>query len=139
MKNSKLLLIPILILLCFLVGCKNSEFDSNYKTFKESYILATDFVGKDNDSLKDIKNMDIKAVEAELKKMKEAMDKMNIESKSKDKKGIYGNVKNHYQGVEFLLYAAKNIDKLSTDEKRKVYTESILTSMNRDNIKQGGE
>jgi uncharacterized lipoprotein YehR (DUF1307 family) len=133
MKNCKLLLVPILVF-CFLVGCGDSEFDSNYEIFKESYVLATDFVGKEDDSLKAIKDMDIKVVEVELKRMKEAMDNMNTESKSKDEKGIYGNVKNYYQGIEFLLYAAKNIDELSTDEKRKVYTESILASMNRDKL-----
>lgn len=139
MKNRKLLLIPILIpiliLLCISVGCKESEFDSNYMKFIESYILATEFVEKDDDSLETIKKMDINAVETELKKMKEAMDKMYTESKSKDEKGIYGNVENYYNGVEFLVYAAKNIDKLSIDERRKVYIEAILASMNRDNMR----
>ena len=139
MKNRKLLLIPILIpiliLLCISVGCKESEFDSNYKKFKESYILATEFVEIDDDSLETIKKMDVNAVETELKTMKEAMDKMDTESKSKDEEGIYGNVKNYYEGVEFLVYAAKNIDELSIDERRKVYIEAILASMNRDNMR----
>ena len=139
MKNKKLTLITILILLCFLVGCANSEFDSSYKQFKESYILATDFLEKDNDSLKSLKKMDINTVKTELNKMKEAMDKMNATSNSKSEKGINDNVKRYYQSVEFLLYGAKNVENLSVDEKRKVYTEAVLVLMNRENIKSGGE
>ena len=76
--------------------------------------------------------MDIKVVEVELKRMKEVMDNMNTESKSKDERYLWKCkiiIMNR-----ILLYAAKNIDELSTDEKRKVYTESILASMNRDKL-----
>lgn len=139
MKNKVLLLITLLLLIVLSVGCTNSKFDSSYKQFKESYILATDFVDKDSDSLKALKKMDLNSFEIELKKMKEAMESMSAESNSKDEKGIYGNVKNYYQGLEFLSYANKNFDKLTTDEKIKVDTEVISASMNRKSIKRGEE
>ena len=132
-------MIPILILLCLLIGCADSEYDSSYKQFKESYILATNFIEKDNDSLKALKKMDISTVETELKKMKVAMDKMSSKTNSKTEKGIYGNVKRYYESVEFLLYAAKNADNLSVDEKRRVNNEAVIVSMNRKSIKQGEE
>lgn len=137
MKKRRLLNITILILICLLTSCANNEFNTNYKHFKESYVLATDFVEKDNDSLKALKKMDITAVEAELKKMEEIMDKMDTESKSKNEEGIYDNVKSFYQEVEFLLYAAKNIETLSTDEKIKVDTKILLAIMHRKSIEEG--
>lgn len=139
MKNKKLFVISILIILCLLVGCTNSQFQTDYNQFKKSYFLATDFVEKDNDPLKALKNMDVNVVEAELKKMKEAMDNMSIESKSKIQKGIYNNVESYYNSVEFLLKAAKNIETLSIEEKRMVNIEVELVSINRKSIKRGEE
>lgn len=139
MKKKILLLLTLILLISLSVGCKNSKFDLSYEQFKESYILATDFVDKDTDSLKAIKKIDLDSFEADLKKMKEAIDTMNNELNSKDEKGIYGNVEGYYQGLEFLLYAKKNFDKLTTEEKIKVDTEVISASMNRKSIKQGEE
>ncbi|WP_264850241.1 hypothetical protein [Clostridium omnivorum] len=67
------------------------------------------------------------------------MDSMRTETNSKDGKGIYGNVKRYYQGLEFLLYANKNFDKLSDEEKGKVYIEVTFISVNRESIKKGEE
>lgn len=137
MKSKKLLVISILILLCFLVGCVDREFDSNYQKFKESYILATDFVEKGNDPLKALKSMDINVVEAELSKMKKVMNKMSTKLNAKTEELIYGNVERDYKGVEFLLEAAKDFENLSIEEKQMVYVEAELASMNRKRIKQG--
>ncbi len=137
--KKKILIVMTFVLLYFLVGCTSSKFDSNYKQFKESYIEATNFVEKDNDSLKVLKKMNVTTIETELKKMKECMDEMSITLNSKIEDGIYGNVKSYYKGIEFLLYAAKNFEKLSTDEKIKVDTEVLLAIMNRKSIMQGKE
>ena len=139
MKNKVFFLLTLFLLISLSVGCISKEFDSNYKQFKESYILATDFLDSDKDSLKALKNMDLDSFENELKKMKETMDSMSTETNSKGEKGIYGNVKNYYEGLEFLLYANKNFDKLTTEEKRKVYVEAIFASMNRKSITRGDE
>jgi hypothetical protein len=137
MKNKIFLMILLIIMVCFLSGCTDNKFDSSYKQFKEAYILATNFIGRDNDVLITLKSMDVNITESQLKKMKEAMDNMNIEANSKSEKGIYGNVKTYYQGVEFLLYAYKNIDKLTIDEKIQVQSEVVTALMNREDIKKG--
>lgn len=139
MKNKVLLFSSILLLTYLLVGCTSSKFDSKYKQFKESYILATNFVEKDNDSFKALKKIDLNSFEVELEKMKGAMDNMIDKSNSKDENEILGNLKNYYQGLEFLLYANKNFDKLTMEERIKVDTEVIFASMNRKSIKRGEE
>jgi len=140
MKNNKKMLVMVISMLLLLVaGCANDEFDTNYKHFKESYVLATDFVEKGNDPLKTLKEIDTNVIETELKKMKGFMDKMNAVSESKNEKGICGNVNNYYEGVEFLIYAAKNFNKLSIDEKGRVYAEADFAAMNRSSIKAGDE
>ncbi len=137
--KKKLLIAIVFVLLNSIVGCTSDKFDSYYKQFKESYIVATNFVEKDNDSLKVLKKMNVTTVETELKKMKEYMDEMSTMLNSKIENGVYNNVKSYYQGIDFLLYAAKNNDTLSTDDKIKVDAEVLSAIMNRKSIKQGEE
>jgi uncharacterized protein YpmB len=137
MKKKALLMITIFLMIFLLARCTNSQFDSSYEKFKESYILATDFVEEDNDSLKALEKMDSDLVESELKKMKDAMDIMSMELTSNNEKGIYENVKGYYQRLEFLLHTYENIDTLSIDEKLDVDTEIIIVIMNRESIKKG--
>lgn len=139
MKNKILLWISFILLISFSTGCVSKKFDANYKQFKDSYVQATDFVDTVNDSLKALKNMDPNVVETKLKEMKVAMDNMSNELNSRDEKGIYGNVQSYYQYLEFLLYAHKNFDKLSIEEKGKVYIDASLVSDFREDIKEGKE
>lgn len=138
MKKIKILLC-ILAALSLQVGCRRSEFDANYRQFNESYILATDFLENSNDYLKELNNINIDNVEKELKKMKEFIDKMSIDSKSKNEKRLLENVTSYYQEVKYLLYAAQNYNKLTVEEKRKVYIMADLATLNRDSIKRGDE
>ena len=137
MKKNIVILILILLIVIALTGCSDSVFDSEYKEFKESYVLSTSFVEEDNDSLKAIKKMDICMVESELKNMKVSMEKIAGRLSSKTEQGIYGNLETYYQGLEFLVYAAKNIDQLTIEEKRKVYGKALFVINNRRSIMQG--
>ncbi len=136
MKN-KLLITFIMILSFGVGGCSNSQIESNYSNFKESYILTTDFVDKDNDYLEALKKVDMNILEAEIKKMKEFMDEMNINTNSNEEQGIYNNVKLWYEQVEFLYHAAKDVDELTTEEKRRVYTECTSAKLTRSEMKKG--
>lgn len=139
MIKRRFFLLLFLMLLFLLAGCVESEYQSNYKNFKESYILATNFLENEKDPLKALEKVDISMLESELENMKTAMEKMEDEKESKTEKGIYGNVKIYYESIEFLLYAAKNIDNLSIDERGRVYTEAVIILLNRDSIKEGKE
>lgn len=137
MNNKKILVILLLVFLSILVGCTSNKFSSNYNQFKDTYIIATDFIEKDTNYLKALKKIDINNFEIELKKMSESMDNMNNEAKSKNEKGIYDNVKKYYKGLEYMLYAAKKPDNLTFDEKADLYTEVIILKTNRKDIKEG--
>ncbi len=137
MKKMKLLSILFIIVYFFLTGCANSEYNNNYNQFNESYVVATEFVDKDKDVLKILDKIDINNLTIEMNKMKKAMDQMNTSANSDREKGLYGNVRTYYQGLEFLLYAAQNKNNLTLDEKMKVGLEIDLASMNRKEFKEG--
>ncbi|ODM26158.1 hypothetical protein [Acetivibrio mesophilus] len=137
MKNKILPIILLMIILSLTVACGTSEFDENYQRFKESYIIATEFVENDGDSLENLKEMDLDLFESELKKMKEAMDSMRPLADSKYKEGVYSNVENYYERLEFLLYAYKNMENLTVKQKGRVYSVMYLVSQSRENIKNG--
>lgn len=137
MRKNIIILILISLVAITLTSCSNSEFDSEYKKFKESYVIATSFVEEDNDSLKAIQKMDIEIVELGLKNMKDSMDRISNGLNSKTEQGIYGNLESYYNNLEFLLYAAKNIDQLTIEEKLKADIKVISTTSNRNSIIRG--
>lgn len=139
MKNKILPIMIFMLLLSLTVACGTSEFDQNYQKFKESYMVATDFVENDGDSLEDLKQMDLDLFESELKKMKEAMDGMRPLVDSKYKEAVYSNVENYYQRLEFLLYAYKNMENLTVKQKGRVYSVMYLVSQTRESIENGEE
>lgn len=137
MKKNNMKLIFVLLIALTLLGCSDNVFNTEYKKFKDSYMLSTSFIEEDNDTLKALEKMDIEKVESELKNMKTTMEKMAGSINTKIEEGIYGNVENYYEDIEFLVYAAKNIEKLTTEEKRKVYIADISISTTRDSIIEG--
>lgn len=139
MGSRKLFCISTIVFLCLIAGCANNEFDLNYNQFKESYLIATEFVDKDNTLLNALKIMDIETVETELKTMKEAMDKMDKEAKSKQQKGIYENAERYYNGLNNILEYSKNFENLSRDEKDYAEIEVIMASRYRESWKKEGD
>lgn len=139
MRKDIVILSLILLIVITFTGCSDSVFDSEYKKFKESYVLSTSFVEADNDSLKALKKMDIDMVESELKNMKTSMENISSELSSQTSQGIYENLENYYEDLEFLVYAAKNIDYLTIEEKRKVFISVTSTTINRKSIIAGEE
>ena len=73
----------------------------------------------------------------ELKIMKEAIDKMDKESKNKQQKGILENVERYYNGLNNILEYSKNYENLSMDEKAHAELEVLMASRNRRNFDRG--
>ena len=138
-KYSLFLITFIMLLLLTLWGCSktSSQFNDNYEQFKQSYLVATEFVEKDNDLLKALGYIDVNSMSKEMETMKKSLEQMNTSLNTKDEKGIYSNVTSYYQELEYILYAAKNKDNLTTDEKRKAFESAFSASMTRDSIKKG--
>ena len=137
MKIKIIIFVLLMFIISLFTGCTSRNVESSYKQFKESFILATDFLQTSNDSLEALKNMDEKLVKIELQKMKDSMDKIKKELHTKDDKGIYSNMDNAYKSVDFLLKAYGKIDKLTIEEKANVYTEAGIVEMYRSDIKNG--
>jgi PBP1b-binding outer membrane lipoprotein LpoB len=137
MKKDKIKLIFVLLIALTLFGCSDNVFSTEYEKFKDSYMLSTSFIEEDNDTLKVLEKMDIEKVESELKNMKTAMEKMAGSINTKIEEGIYGNVENYYEDIEFLVYASKNIEKLTIEEKKKVFAAEISISTTRYSIIEG--
>ena len=135
-RISKIILIIALLAFVLLNGCRNSEFKNDYESFKISYLKITDVIDSKN-PLTSIKNLYNEAILEELEELSSIVSKMNREASTKHEIGILGNVTNYYEGLEFLQYAAKNIDSLSEEERGRIASEITFIEMNRISIKRG--
>lgn len=135
--NKRLKLLFNIIIICLLMGCSDNRFETNYLKLKESYLLATDFLENDTDSINALKTINYNITESELTKMRTAMESMSTEQNTNNQKGTYNNVKKYCEHVEFLLYAAKNIENLSFDEKGMIYAIVDIVEMDREKILKG--
>lgn len=133
MKKITAIAIGVII---FLVGCSNSEFYSNYDKFTDAYLIATDFVNTDNDTLEALKKMDTELVITELKEMKKYMDAMSEELSSEDDNGFYFNATTYYDSLNSMLNYYQNFEKLTLDERIDAGTEVTLTKMHREDIQE---
>ena len=134
-KNVRYIII-IIILSFILVGCNQSEFFNDYESFKSSYLKVTDVLDLKK-PLISIEMLHSEPILKEIKELESFVTKMKEEASTKHEKGILGNVSNYYEGLEFLLYAAKNIDKLSEDERGRIGRELTFVEMNRRKIERG--
>lgn len=135
-KNVKIISIPLLLIICLLVGCGNNQFDKDYGKFKESYLKITDVLDS-KEPFSSIEKLNKDPVLHELNEIKSIVSKLNNEASSKSEKRICDNVSKYFEGLEFLQYAAKNKDKLSEDERGRIATELTLVEMHRSGIKRG--
>ena len=134
-KNVRYIII-IIILSFILVGCNQSEFFNDYESFKSSYLKVTDVLDLKK-PLTSIEMLHSEPILKEIKELESFVTEMEEEASTKHEKGILGNVSNYYEGLEFLLYAAKNIDKLSEDERGRIGRELTFVEMNRRKIERG--
>ena len=130
----------LLTVLTFIImtGCNiNSKTDTEYSKFKDSYLKATEFTELGNDYLVAVNKMDSELIEEELEKMNKQIDA--IQSESDYAIGIKENLVIYYDSLNFLLYAHKNYDRLTIEEKQRVYTESSIVTDARDDFTNGEE
>lgn len=125
-------------MIAFIAGCGGDRaFDDSYKQFKQSYLVATEFIEKDKDLEKALETIDSVQMKNEMEKMKKARDQMSNLLNTDREKGMYSNVIVFYQDVEYIEYASKNFKKLTVDEKRKLLMTAIDIKSNRDEILNG--
>ncbi len=136
-KITRIILLCILLsFTCFFVGCASKQFDSDYMSFKSSYMKVTEVLDE-KDPFTSIQKLKIKASQIELGDMKNILVKMSAEISTEKEKSIYENMSKYYDALEFLVYAASNQNNLTEDERGRIATELTLISMNRNSIKRG--
>lgn len=141
MKKTKysLFLIVFLTLIFIIGGCskESSQFDNNYDQFKKSYLAATEFIEKDNNYVKALTTINSDQMNIEMEKMKNARDQMSNSLKTDREKGIYGNVTEFYKEVEYIVYAVKNYNNFTVEEKSNLLTTVLDIKRNRAQILKG--
>jgi hypothetical protein len=141
MKKTKcgVLLVIFVISILIIGGCSrdNNQFYDNYEQFKNSFMVATDFIENDKDLERALSTIDYEQMNKEMEKMKKSYDQMGSLLKTDREKGIYGNVTSYYQEVEFIEYAAKNFNNLTIDQKRELGLNAISIKSDRESIKKG--
>lgn len=136
-KKSFLIVILFLLTMFFLTGCGKSQVDEDYNQFKQSYLVATEFIDKDNNLEKALKTIDYNQMNIEMEKMKKARDEMSVLLSTDREKGLYSNVSTFYQDVEYIVYASKNFKNLTIEEKRKLLMTAISIKGDRDEMLKG--
>lgn len=131
-KSAKYIII-IIIISFILAGCSNSEFYNDYESFKSSYLKVTDVLDPKN-PLTSIEKLNTEPILMELQKLKSIVSNMKEEASTKYEKATLRNISSDYEGLEFLLYATKNIDNLSEDERGRIASEITSIQMHRSSI-----
>jgi hypothetical protein len=135
-KSRKKIFFLLPLILILMVGCENSQFYSDYSTFRDLYLNITVVLDPSN-PFPTIAKLNEEPILSEFDKMKNIVPKMNKEASTDTEKRIFDNVSKYYDGLEFLQYAAKNKDNLSEDERGRIATELTLVEMRQNRIKKG--
>jgi len=133
MKRKLPIALIIIVIISIITGCSNNEFRATYKKFNESYLLATDFVDKGNNTIERLHAIDESIIKTELIKMKEYIDFMNSKKKTKAENIVFNSSKNYYQDLEDLIEIIEDLadkDNVTEEEEFKVFSEisSISTA-----------
>lgn len=134
MKRKLFTTLIIISIIGIITGCSNNEFRTTYKKFNESYLLASDFIDKGNNTIERLHAIDESLIKTELIKMKEYIDFMNSKKKGKAENIVFNSSKNYYQNLEDLVVIIDNLadkDNVTEEEEFKVFSEISSISTNR--------
>jgi len=142
MKKRWLYPIALVLSILLLAGCTSKELYESYQQYKDAYVRATAFIEEaeakpDADSETVLAAMDPDAMEQELKTMQSALDKMKQTANYAGAKGATHDADLAYKDLQWLLYARKNIDKLSNEEQTDVGSLLRFASTQRADIISG--
>lgn len=137
MKHKTLLILLMIIILPALCGCNdNSDFQSAYGSFVDSYYKATDFYDLDDERLEALKMIDTDSINVELKNMKSALDILNNVKETEQEKEAYESLKSDYDDLLYLVSVYDKFDSLSEDEKVDVENKLVGIFINRTSIER---
>lgn len=129
-KKTNAILFTICLIILF-VGCTNLEYEGAFTEYRNSYFRATEFLASEKNINKALEIMDARLLEKEIESMQKSIDKMKSTAKSKLEKGLCENRNKEIERLKFLLYANKNIENMTFDEKTKVQWDYVAAQIKR--------